>query len=400
MAARMKYKTTISTHEAEKNHVRLMKCTDGLMVKPFLGGTSLNVEQAQVEMAVFSAIVASLPAGPGSFILDLGAGPCWMSEWLGKLKYKTCSLDICLDMLRMGRLRLQPESQLCVADMASIPFTDNSFDAAVCFAALHHVPNWPQVLGEVHRVLRPGGVFVMQEPGRGHGKRAESIMEMEQFGVLEQDLPARMLVRACREAGFTRTMVRPVAEMHHGLSRILPPYPLARKYPRLFVRKLLKFLLITTIERLLNLWTPLHLVVAAKGSPHADSRRPDTMLARFLKVDLPADLKTATPVPFRVCVENTGLTRWLSDAPDTSDGRVRLGMSLLDAEGKILDLDFFRVILPHDVHPGEAVELVGELPNFSSPGRAGLRLDMVSEGVCWFSERGSRAYFVTINIHE
>ena len=389
-----------ASREAEKRHVGELQTTEGLAARPFLAGTSLSVERAQVEIAVFSALVASLPVGPGALVLDLGAGPCWVSDWLRKLKFRTCSLDISTDMLAVGRRRMGPDSWLCAADMAALPLRDACVDAAVCYAALHHVPVWRQALAEVHRVLRPGGVLVLQEPGRGHSRQAESVAQMEQFGVLEQDLPPRRLARACRDAGFSRAIVRPVAELSHGLTRILPPYRFARAAPRLFLRKALRRLQAEAVERALNLCTPLHVVVAMKGAPWADSRRPDTMVARFRQVRFPAALRSSQGAPFCVTVQNTGLTRWLAEAAGAGVGRVRLGLSRLDADGRIVDLDFLRVSLPHDVEPGDAVELAGEVPPLGRAGGAGFRLDLVSEGVCWFSDKGSRPRRVNVTVND
>jgi SAM-dependent methyltransferase len=383
--------------EAEKTHVRRLPTTAGLEAKPFLDGASLSVDRAQVEIAVFSAMVASLPAGPGSLVLDLGAGPCWVSDWLRKLRYRTVSLDISEDMLRIGRQRMGPAAPICAADMAALPLADSSVDAAVCYAALHHVPEWQAVLDEVFRVLRPGGVLVLQEPGRGHSREPESVAQMQQFGVLEQDLPSRALARACRRAGFSRAIVRPVAELSHGLIRILPPYAFWGS-PRLLLKRRLRRLLATVAERLLNLWTPIHLVVAMKGTPYADSRRPDAMVARFRDIQIPPVLAPSSPAPFRVRVQNTGLTKWLDEATQSPLGRVRLGISLLDADQRIANLDFLRVSLPRAVNPGETVDLSGTLPPLTRSGRMVLRLDMVAEGVCWFSDKGSRPRYIKVEV--
>jgi hypothetical protein len=224
---------------------------------------------------------------------------------------------------------------------------------------------------------------------------------MDRFGVLEQDLPPAQLARACRAAGFSRAIVRPVAELSHGLIRILPPYASFADAPRLFVHRNARRVLADLVERLLNLWTPIHLVVAMKGTPYVDSSRPDTMMARFRSIDCCAEINASSPTPLRVRVQNTGLTRWLAQACDESGlGRVRLGVSRLDGNRRIVNLDFLRLPLPRDINPGETVELTGDIPPLAMSGKAAIRLDMVSEGVCWFSDKGSRPTYVDIQVRE
>jgi ubiquinone/menaquinone biosynthesis C-methylase UbiE len=381
---------------AERRHVRLMESTEGLPARPFLGGTSLDVDRALTEIAVFSAMVSCLPGGPGSLVLDLGAGPCWVSDWLQRLRYRTLSLDLAEDMLAIGRQRLAPGSWVCAGDMAALPVRAGAVDAVLCYGALHHVPEWTRVLGEMHRVLKDGGVLVLQEPGRGHAAQAHSIAQMEQFGVLEQDLPPRQLARACRRAGFSRVAVRPVALLSGGRSRILPPYALWRAAPRVFLHKRLQRLVATVTERLLNLVSPMHIVVAAKGTPWADSRRPDTLLARFRAVDCPTSLRVGVPAPFRVRVQNTGQTRWIAAADPSGGGHVRLGLSLLDAAGRLRQLDFGRCSLARDVAPGEEIRIEGEVPPLSEAGRYVVRFDLVAEGVSWFGDRGTIPHAVPV----
>lgn len=383
---------------AERRHVQLMENTEGLPAKPFLGGTSLDVDRALTEIAIFSAMVGCLPCGPGSLVLDMGAGPCWVSEWLQRLRYRTLSLDLAEDMLAIGRKRLAPGSWLCAADMAALPLKDGSVDAVLCYGALHHVPEWAAVLGEVHRVLRDGGVLVLQEPGRGHAKQAHSVAQMEQFGVLEQDLPPRRLGRASLRAGFSRVAIRPVAELSWGRSRILPPYTLWRAAPRVFLHKRLQRVKATIAERLLNLVSTLHVVVAAKGAPWADSRRPETLLARYRRVECPASLRAGAPAAFRARIQNTGQTRWLARTDASGVGQVRLGVSLLDADGRLQQLDFGRCNLPGNVDPGDEVFIDGEIPPIASPGRYVLRFDLVAEGVSWFADRGTIPCAVPIEV--
>jgi ubiquinone/menaquinone biosynthesis C-methylase UbiE len=45
------------------------------------------------------------------------------------------------------------------SDATRLPFEDNSFDSVYSFGVLHHIPDARNVLREIHRVLKPGGVF-------------------------------------------------------------------------------------------------------------------------------------------------------------------------------------------------------------------------------------------------
>jgi SAM-dependent methyltransferase len=57
-----------------------------------------------------------------------------------------------------------PASFVKPAISGDISLPDNAADLATCLGVLHHIPNAGHVLGEVARVLRPGGVFLMREP--------------------------------------------------------------------------------------------------------------------------------------------------------------------------------------------------------------------------------------------
>ena len=50
-----------------------------------------------------------------------------------------------------------------LADAMSLPFDDDSFDAALALEVLIHVPDVPLALREISRVLRPGGRLVMSD---------------------------------------------------------------------------------------------------------------------------------------------------------------------------------------------------------------------------------------------
>ena len=49
------------------------------------------------------------------------------------------------------------------ADVAHLPFADQSFDYAICANSFHYFQSPEQSLHEVHRILRPHGVFVLDD---------------------------------------------------------------------------------------------------------------------------------------------------------------------------------------------------------------------------------------------
>ena len=53
------------------------------------------------------------------------------------------------------------QANLIQGDAAQLPYSDNEFDKIVSFGVLHHTPDTQKCFDEVHRVLKPGGEFVL-----------------------------------------------------------------------------------------------------------------------------------------------------------------------------------------------------------------------------------------------
>ena len=64
--------------------------------------------------------------------------------------------------LARGRARdLGVEVTLLVADAQALPFAAASFDSVVCTLGLNAIPDDQAAVGEMYRVLRPGGRLVL-----------------------------------------------------------------------------------------------------------------------------------------------------------------------------------------------------------------------------------------------
>jgi 2-polyprenyl-3-methyl-5-hydroxy-6-metoxy-1,4-benzoquinol methylase len=53
------------------------------------------------------------------------------------------------------------------ASTFALPFPAAAFDIVICSEVLEHVPDGPQVLAELTRVLRPGGSLILGTPDYG-----------------------------------------------------------------------------------------------------------------------------------------------------------------------------------------------------------------------------------------
>lgn len=62
-------------------------------------------------------------------------------------------------------------------DAQTIPYPDETFDIVIANSMLYHVPDRPQALAEIHRVLCPGGHLVAATGGENHLKEMHEWFE-------------------------------------------------------------------------------------------------------------------------------------------------------------------------------------------------------------------------------
>jgi len=81
----------------------------------------------------------------------------------------------------------------------TIDLPDGSCDLAGSFGVLHHIPNASEVLGELARVLEPGGMLLIREPivSLGDFRRPRAGLTRNERGI-----PPALMDRMLAEAGF------------------------------------------------------------------------------------------------------------------------------------------------------------------------------------------------------
>jgi ubiquinone/menaquinone biosynthesis C-methylase UbiE len=115
--------------------------------------------------------------GDSDLCLDVGVGTGRTALPLAAAGVRIIGLDLSLRMMAKikdksgGRLPFP----LVAADATTMPFTEDSVGGATIIHVLHTVPRWEAAIAEVVRVVRPGGVIVL-DTGDG---RVELLDEIE-----------------------------------------------------------------------------------------------------------------------------------------------------------------------------------------------------------------------------
>jgi ubiquinone/menaquinone biosynthesis C-methylase UbiE/DNA-binding transcriptional ArsR family regulator len=90
---------------------------------------------------------------------DLGCGTGQVTAALAPFVARVIAVDASAAMLQAAKKRLQGSDNIDLrrGDLEALPIDDGRLDAATLMLVLHHVPEPERALGEVARVLKPGG---------------------------------------------------------------------------------------------------------------------------------------------------------------------------------------------------------------------------------------------------
>lgn len=99
---------------------------------------------------------------PEGEVLEIGGGSGAMAQAMVRShpEVRLTFTDVDNLMIATARRRLGTSASVRRADARNLPFPDGAFDVASSHLMLHHVIDWEQVVSELARSLRPGGVLV------------------------------------------------------------------------------------------------------------------------------------------------------------------------------------------------------------------------------------------------
>ncbi|MGW0519920.1 methyltransferase domain-containing protein [Crossiella sp. NPDC003009] len=115
-----------------------------------------------------SGWLAGLDLELGGRVLDFGCGLGRLSNALAETGCQVVGVDIAPSMVEQAKAmsRFPERTEFVAYDGRALPFPDASFDGVLSLIVLQHIPPLPKVasLLELVRVVRPGGVLVLQLP--------------------------------------------------------------------------------------------------------------------------------------------------------------------------------------------------------------------------------------------
>jgi 2-polyprenyl-6-hydroxyphenyl methylase/3-demethylubiquinone-9 3-methyltransferase len=118
----------------------------------------------------------------GKSVLDLGCAGGFMAEALAHKGARVSGIDPAQEAIQAAKHHAKTSNLDITYDVGvgeHMPYSDDTFNIVVCVDVLEHVRDLSQVLAEVARVLKPGGLFLYDTINRNPIARLATITVAE-----------------------------------------------------------------------------------------------------------------------------------------------------------------------------------------------------------------------------
>lgn len=124
--------------------------------------------------------ILKMIGSPPGRVLDVGCGAGRVAVALAGRGFQVDATDVEARVIEQAKefaARSDANVDFSVADFqkADPRFPDESYDAVVCSEVLEHVEPWRDIVANIDRVLKPGGLFILTTPN-----------DPKQFSVLDE----------------------------------------------------------------------------------------------------------------------------------------------------------------------------------------------------------------------
>lgn len=317
---------------------------------------------------------------PNGRILEVGSGPGWLTEILLMLGFQVDSLEPAADMISIARERCRALAQHHQQDVSTqvrfhqmtieeSEFEDESFDAIIFFDALHHVVDENIALEKAFRYLNAGGCLGVVDGAWHPDNKAlelQLLQEMETYGTLENPLSVEYLDYLLSKFGFVDVA------RYISVNGFLPVEQAGQPLSNFSLAPI-------------------------DGTNNLTARKPygnfpecyDLQFPTRAKITLEGGgiLPDTGTASVSIQLENTGDTIWRCD--QFKRGYVTIALKQGHPSSALFIEAAQRYLLPQDIIPGETINLTFNFTLPKDKSWEGWELDLVSEGIFWFSTRGT-----------
>jgi len=187
------------------------------------------------------AMLALLGEVGGKRVLDAGCGAGALAEAMLERGAAVTGVEVSQGMAELARRRLGERVAVHVADLARplAMFADDSFDLIAASLVLHYLERWEPTLGELARVLVPGGALALSTHHPTMDWRLSAGSYFETYQITET---WRKAGRRARVTFWRRPLTAMIAAFRaagFGIEDIVEPMPVpecAERFPDDYAR--------------------------------------------------------------------------------------------------------------------------------------------------------------------
>jgi len=157
-----------------------------------------------------------LPA-TASHIVDLGCGPGdWTQRLTARYGRPALGIDLAFGMLAEARRRHARDAHWLCADATRLPLADGALDLVFSNLAIQWCRDLPALFAELHRVLAPGGMALINTLGPGTlAEVADAWSHPERTTAVEPFVPAAQYRAMIQRVGLHGRLTPRVVRFHY-----------------------------------------------------------------------------------------------------------------------------------------------------------------------------------------
>lgn len=333
-----------------------------------------------IEMYQMMNLLKAMNLPYGGRILEVGSGSGWITEILVSLGFEVHGLEPSDQMINIAHERIMsaidhwkinppPKFKLFCETLEECTLPSGEYDGILFYASLHHIIDECLGIAQCFRLLRPGGVMGIcegaWEPGNSE---LEATLEeaMNRFGTLENPFTQDYLDYLLRMHGFVEI------ERYHGINGFVP-----QSLGKASIEALAQI----PSHSSNNLTTRKPMLQGPTTRDHTAQTRASIVVEHIERKE-----PGSNQIIVRLLLANTGNTVWLHES--TTTGMVTVAVRSDPLNDKNF-LELPRQKLPHNVFPGEHLSLDLDLHLPDTYYDVTWYVDLVNEGLFWFSTRGT-----------